>query len=133
MISHLQPYGQGIYSSTHVNHCASLGSRTVDKRLSPCPVLFITDEKLNLYTVSWQTLGSKFSVLFSIPHGFGGPWLNVSGMVLFAFSLLFPLPTRWSTLFHQWEVVCPWGSLTHFSGSRENHIQFLKSNLGLHY
>lgn len=57
----------------------------VDKRLSPCPLLYITNEKIKsvqsvLPNMVELELDSKFSVLSPTPRNFGGP----------ALSLLFP-------------------------------------------
>lgn len=69
-----------------------LGNSVVDKT-EPRPMVFGTDEKIHslqdvLTNMVEPGLDSKFSVLSSLPSNFGGPWLNVSRMVLPAFSLL---------------------------------------------
>lgn len=105
--------------------------RVVHKSPSSCPMLYITDEKIqSLQSVlpNMVALGlhSKFSVLASTPHNFRGTQLNISSILRSAFSWLFP--RWWSTLFH------PMGYTIH-----EHHlhlclvlgqsIQFLKSNV----
>lgn len=110
-------------------------NRVLHKSLSPCPMLYITDEKIqSLQSVlpNMVALGlhSKFSVPASTPHNFRGTQLNISSIVLSAFSWLF----HWwqSTLFHPMGCTIPEHHL-HLCLVRGQNIQALKSNVGSCY